>query len=521
MLAQRKMHLTHMKSSKVFYLSYIAIVIIFSLLHYFSYQGLNLNVIDEAYYIMGIKDGLGATIYPAPLFFKVSDFLCNGNNIVYCMRNFNLFILINTSFLLLLICKKILNYRDTLLVVSIFFVCGISWYTNMVMPEVLTAFLIYLLILFLISVKSLNWINLVILGLLNVLIIGVKNHGVFLVPIISFYLYISIEKNKIFKTLIYTLSLIIFKISIDYFFYGESHIFGKVYNQQLGYLKLDDIPYLIKNLGISTTGNLLLPLAFFILPITIIYQSFDKIKNNTIYLRFLVLLGGIVFSLIFATILFTYLVANNNSSELINRIHERYYSFGVPLLFLCSFFLMERYAIRKQTAVFIFYILLNLLILFIYNNYYLPSYVDNPDLLYYLLFSWKFIIFIIFQIILYFYRRNLLLIFYSFSFYFIVVSVISGYQSFLFRMPDTPYDYAGKYICKNISSEISLNLYVEDFVSYGFLYYHCPRKYNVKYFSEFDLMQEKNTFYVGHFPYKNQQYFQNMKKITDAIYYNE
>jgi hypothetical protein len=95
-------------------------------------------------------------------------------------------------------------------------------------------------------------------------------------------------------------------------------------------------------------------------------------------------------------------------------------------------------------------------------------------------------------------------------------------KSYMNRSADIPSDFAGKYFCSNKNLNLKdINIYVDSFIDYGFLYFNCPLKYNVKYFTNFDGKIRNNTFYIGNFVYKNPIFVDGLYKISETMYYAE
>jgi len=481
-------------------------------------------VLDEAYYIMGIKGDLEGTIYPAPIYFKIFNTVCSAHNIAYCSRHFNLLLLFLTGIVFFWTSRLFLGRYESLLCLSIYLLSGFSWYVNVVMPEILFGLITYLIVFILLKNYKLTIYQLILVALLTPLLIGVKNHGVFILPVLTIYIFIASPNQRFIRSISFFLLVCLLKASVDYYYYDEVRIFGKVYSQQLGMIKFEGLWKFAKDMSIAFVGILIFPFSIFYIPLFLLTKNLKNIIKDDRIFTSLFLTIGCVASIISITILYTYLVADEVSANTINRIEERYFAFGIPLLFLSSFilfkFYVKNYYDDKRT--FIYYLLIALLSYFIINKYYVISYIDNPDInaIYGIGFLY-FSILIAILTCIFFLLRDLKAWFICFSLCFVILCWVQCFQSYLFRKPDTPYDYAGKFICQNISSEVNLTVFVKDFVSYGFLYYQCPRPYKVKYFSEFDGNLTKNTIYVGTYVYNNSHKFGEANKINETIYYSK
>jgi hypothetical protein len=92
-------------------------------------------------------------------------------------------------------------------------------------------------------------------------------------------------------------------------------------------------------------------------------------------------------------------------------------------------------------------------------------------------------------------------------------------MGYIARKNNTPPDSAGLLVCKNnLSVE---NVYVDNYVSFGFFYYNCPGKYTVNYFDNFDFKFKPHSIYVGNFVYKNAEKFSQITKFDDSIFFKE
>ena len=482
-------------------------------IHSYSFINLNMNVIDEMQYILGIKHGLNSSAYPSPIYFSLYSIIGNEtSNLKLMARLLNLIIFMIGVYPVYKISLKYTDKYATIFIVALYLFSPYSWYVNNVMPEILFGTIFYWII-YIATCKRLNKLNIILLAVGLNLLIGVKNHGIFAIPIVSIFLYFKYREKEI-ETKNIILFFLIFtalKIIFDFYQYGQVVLFSKVYSSVLSQSIDISIHDLIKKSILATIGNITFGAAFFLAPLLILAGNKDARSNfsTTIFL------GYAIFLLM--TILFSIKVSNNPGENIL-RIHDRYYAFYTPLLFIASFEIINKINQKR-----LFLILLGSLsaVLFGYicNKYYLLSYIDNADNN--ALFLHPIYLFIL-PILVLIYRRKITLkiYYYGLIFYIIASSLINGYGSYKFRVASTPSDAAGVYLCKDSGNlQKNINIYVDSYVDFGFLYFNCPLKYNVHYFENFKNSDEKDTYFIGNYVYKNPDFFNHLKKITETIYY--
>lgn len=482
-------------------------------IHSYSFINLNMNVIDEMQYILGIKHGLNSSAYPSPIYFSLYSIIGNETSNLKVMARFlNLIIFMIGVYPIYKISLKYTDEYTTIFTVALYLFSPYSWYVNNVMPEILFGTIFYWMI-YITTCKRLNELNVVLLAVILNLLIGVKNHGVFAIPIVSIFLYFKYREKEINakKIILFYLIFSALKIIFDIYQYGQVVLFSKVYSSVLSQSIEVSIDDLIKKTLIVTIGNITLGAAFFLTPILIYIGNKDTRSNfsTTIFL------GYVIFLLM--TILFSIKVSNNPGENIL-RIHNRYYAFYTPLLFIASFEVINKINQKR-----LFLILLGSLsaVFFGYvcNKFYLLSYIDNADNNA-LFLSPIYLCILPILVLIYRNKINIKIYYFGLIFYIISLSLINGYGSYKFRLASTPSDTAGIYICKDDKNlKKNINIYVDSYVDFGFLYFNCPINYNVNYFKDFKNSDEKDTYYIGNYVYKNPEIFSHMEKITETIYY--
>ena len=482
-----------------------------------------MNVIDEMQYIIGVKNGLSSTAYPSPAFFIIYKYLENSNlNLIFSARLLNLTFLLLTLIPVYLISDKFNNKTSTKFTLLYTLFSPFSWYVNNFMPEILFGFVFYCFAYFVIVRENINKpLNYLIISILLNLLIAVKNHGIFI--FISFFIYFLyyIQKNKLSYSnlILFLICFIIQKLLIDNYFYGESNIFNKIYLNILNNQnKSFDIFIIFNKLIISFIGHILyFSSVYFLLLVMIVNKAIDNYNINLIY--FSIINYAILISI---TVIFSVIVSES-PSESIFRIHSRYYSFLNPLLVICVLNLLKNIYVINTSNLLLKICFLNCFLFitayFIINKFYMLSYIDNPELTY-IYTKYNIFWFIILNIfILRIKIKKFEQLFYIYLIWILINSIYLSHINYGSRKIDTPPDAAGKYLC-NIYQKVDqkINIYVDNVVSLGFLYYNCQLNYSVKYFNDFDGIFESNTYYIGNYVYKNDKFI-NLDKINETIYY--
>ena len=240
--------------------------------------------------------------------------------------------------------------------------------------------------------------------------------------------------------------------------------------------------------------------------------------------KLILLTFGLAVTMMLVTSFFSFLVAKQGTTELITRIHERYYAYTNILCVIFSLTILRYHKYNKYIDKLIYFSNLLLFIIFfiILKNFYLIEYIDNPDIK--IIFGANvFILLVYFTILtIYFYRtRSLRNVFRLLIVFYIINSAFIGYSNYNFRRADTPYDSAGKYFCEKFKSYELVNFYIDDLVSFGFFYYNCPGNYSIKYFNDFDGVFVNNSIYMGDYVNKNNSIFQGLEKINEYVYFKK
>lgn len=483
-------------------------------IHFYAFINLNMNVIDEMQYILGIKYGLNKSAYPSPVYFAIYSIIENEtSNLKLIARLLNLVVFIIGAYPVYKISIRYTDNYATFFIVALYLFSPYSWYVNNVMPEILFGTIFYWII-YAATCKKLNLLNCILLAIGLNLLVGVKNHGIFVIPIISIFLFFKyrdkeIEKNKL---ILFFALLIIIKIIIDYYNYGEVVLFSKVYstvlNQPITFSYYD----LIKKLIIATIGNISYGAAFFLVPIIALIGD----KESRSKFSITIFIGYAIFLIM--TILFSVKVSDN-PSESIFRIHNRYYAFYSPLLFIASFEIINRIK-QKRFLLILMGSTFAVLLGYLFNKFYILSYIDNADNN--VVFLHPIFLFILpILVVLCKNSINLKNYYYGLIIYIIIASLWVGYGSYKFRTTNTPSDAAGIYICKkyNDKSNKNINIYVDSFTDFGFLYFNCPLNYNVHYFKDLNSSKISDMYFIGNYVYNNPDLFSQLEKISETMYY--
>lgn len=490
-----------------------AMIVAALIIHSYSFINLNMNVIDEMQYILGIKHGLNSSAYPSPIYFSLYSIIGNETSNLKLMARFlNLIVFMVGVYPIYKISLKYTDKYATIFIVALYLFSPYSWYVNNVMPEILFGTIFYWII-YVVSCKRLNNLNIILLSAGLNLLIGVKNHGIFAIPIVSIFLYFKYSDKEIDKSkiILFFATFFVLKISFDYYQYGGPVLFGKLYSSVLN--QPIDINYvdILKKLLISTFGNISFWSALFLIPIILMIRNEGPKPSFAVC----IFLGYAIFLLM--TILFSVKVSST-PGESIFRIHNRYYAFFTPLLFIATFQIINK-EYQKRLLWILFWSLSTLFFGYICNKYYVISYIDNTDNN--AIFLHPYILFLLPILVLICRKKiNIKNYFFGLIIFIVACSLINGYGSYLFRTKNTPSDAAGIYFCNNrdgLSKDI--NIYVDSFVDYGFLYFNCPLNYNVHYFENFEDVQIRDIYYIGNYVSLHPELFSKFEKISDTMYY--
>ena len=289
---------------------------------------------------------------------------------------------------------------------SIILLLTIYWPTNRYsiyfMPEsaYFMGFWIFIYLLFRAKDrKTLDW---VFLGATYGLVALIKPHAIFLLPaLIVFILFFYSTKQEGFKNNLQTSfkSAVIFlgsfffvKFGLGYVFAGKSGLtfFGYGYESHAdSQLSTDFFNKLIDSYLPVSSGHIislifLFGLSLFVLVYSIVFPKKLKHELGTKIWSFHVfILLLLVSSIVFVTA-FTISIAQEGSAEGLNRLHQRYYSFLFPLLFIVIGIaikskLLFTFKIRLFVAIIgsIFYFFSGQLLSMYPNN---NGWIDSPEI---------------------------------------------------------------------------------------------------------------------------------------------
>ena len=493
-------------------------VIASSLFHYYIFSGSNMNVIDEMQYIQGILKGPSASAYPSPLFFKIYEFLTVKTNIVLSSRLLNLLILLLGAFPIYKIAKRYLDEISTFTILIFYLFSPFSFYITNVMPEIIFGVFFYYILYFVeYKMAKVDKKNLLYLAIFINLLALIKNHAVFLLPVIIFWVlldgktYIEKVKNSFF----FLIAFFILKFLTDNFIYGEFHIFGRIYGD-IYQTKLIFNWKMFANFFTSFLGNILFVFPFLVLIFATLIKHFKLGLKFILRDRFNILTLFSLFCFMTITAFFSSLVVDS-PGESIYRIHERYYSYLLVLFFIFTIRNVSNFRFSRIESLIIISILTSTIFISkkIITTYYELSYIDNPDFNSFYGMRFLPILILLCAIISKLdLKKYMLLLIYTMTF----ASLIIAPRGYLARSIDTPSDFAGKYVCKSNLNDRIKNVYVENIVSYGFFYYNCPGDYNLKFFENEKFTLKRNSIYIKNFSDGEIKYLLNLQKINDSIY---
>jgi hypothetical protein len=487
-----------------------------SFFHFYIFNKTNMNVIDEMQYMFGILGEYKDSAYPSPLFFFLNKHINISNNIVENARFLNLIFYLFGLIPIYKLAKKYLDYRSVFFIVIFYLFSPFSQYITNVMPEIIfgTFFYWILFVLDKIHFKP-NLITLLILSLLEISLIYTKNHGIFLIPVIALSMFLSESniKKKFITPIIFVLLVFAEKFIIDTYINSNISIFGGVYEdiyKSNSYINSEILTRFLFNFS----GHFL----YIIIFLSPIFLFFFFRKNELLNFfsrkKFVLFIYILTIFLVFIS---SYYIAFK-SDEIINRLHERYYAFVLTPLLIAYFSLLSEIdfgEIEYKSYVIISALLILIASIFL-PYYYQLSYIDNANINSF--FSSKFLfIGLIFILIMNFIR--ILKFHFGLISILIIFAIFISPLGYIARKNNTPPDSAGLLVCKN-NLPVS-NVYVDNFVSFGFFYYNCPGKYTVNYFDNFDFKFKPYSIYIGSFVYKNAEKFSQITKFNHSIFFKE
>jgi len=323
-----------------------------------------------------------------------------GDGFYGCARILNALFFVGTAPFIYLTAKKVCSNNISVFVALLSILGPINNYTAYFMPEALYFFSFWVFTWFIIKLDNLfitkSWcIGGIILGLSAL----IKPHALFLLPAIIVYIfYVNKKKDGIWvlqavkNTGLFVAFAFFTKLLIGYLIAGKSGltILGSDYSSIAGsnISNLQRYLELIKLSIISIGGHTLAICLMFGVPISIaIYTSFnsifskEKIKTDQ-KISFLTLV--ILINLVLVVGLFTASVANTDPSQLMTRLHMRYYDFAFPLLLIVVASQLSFKSISDKLH-WRFLTALPIGVAILYATYtkmvpFVPSLIDNPEL---------------------------------------------------------------------------------------------------------------------------------------------
>ena len=487
-----------------------------SFFHFYIFNETNMNVIDEMEYMFGLVGESNDSAYPSPLFFFLNEHIHFSNSIVENARFLNLSFYLFGLIPIYKLAKKYLDPACAFFVIVFYLFSPFSQYITNVMPEIIFGTFFYWILFILDKVDFKPKLNsLLILSLLEILLIYTKNHGIFLIPVIAFSMLFG-ESNmprRLVIPIIFVLLVFVEKFFIDTYLNNNVLIFGGVYEtiyKSNPYISSDIMMRFIVNFS----GHFLFIIPFLV-PIFLL-MFFKKIKLINFFSRekFILFIYLLVITL---ALISSYYIAFK-ADEILNRLHERYYAFIFsPLLiaYLSFFSKIDFGKIEYKSYVITSALLIIIGSIFL-RQYYQLSYIDNANMNSF--FSSKLLfIGLIFILVLNFF--NILKFHFGLISILIIFAIFISPLGYIARKNNTPPDSAGLLVCKN--NLPVKNVYVDNFVSFGFFYYNCPGKYTVNYFDNFDFKFRPHSIYIGNFVYKNAEKFSQITKFGDSIFFKE
>jgi hypothetical protein len=487
-----------------------------SFFHFYIFKNTNMNVIDEMQYMMGILGESKDSAYPSPLFFFLNKHITISNNIVENARFLNLIFYLLGLIPIYKIAKKYLDITSSFLIVVFYLFSPFSQYMSNIMPEIIFGTFFYwaLYVLDKAHFKP-NFILFCILTLLEILLIYTKNHGIFILPVIALSMFLgeSDIQKKFTTPALFVLAVLVVKFIIDSYINSNTFIFGGVYEgiyRSNSYFSSDIFLRFI----INFSGHFLYIITFLTPIFLLILFKKNKIKlflQREIFILFIHLLT------MFLIVISSYYMAFK-SDEIITILHERYYAFLFTPILITYLALLSKIDFAKIE--YKYFVAISALLIIIAGtllpHYYQLSYIDNTNMNSFL--SSKFLLIGLVFILLMNYFR-ILKFHFGLILILIVFAIFISPLGYISRKNNTPPDAAGKFVCNN---NLSVNnIYVDNFVSFGFFYYHCPGKYNVNFFNNFDFKFKPHSIYIGSFVYQNPEKFQQLTKISDSIFYKK
>jgi phosphoglycerol transferase len=330
---------------------------------------------------------------PGYLYLWIYSFTSHcGNNFLECARGVNALFFVSGAIFIFLIARNIVSGLIAALI-AIFSIIGpFHIYTAYFMPESMYFFSFWFFTWKLMGLKAdsrrRDWI---LTGFLLGCASLVKPHSLLLLPAIAAYsIYIACEKrdcriiSSTKKPFLFLVAAAIAKFSIGFLFAGKSGvtIFGSLYSELAGgAMQSLSVPRLFEYVFQNSLGHFMASALLYGVPffITVLIVS-DLIKNRNTALtplnRISVFTILVLLNLIFATAVFTALIANRDGEQFI--LHMRYYDFALPLFYIIA----GKAMITKQARPHLFlYVLLALLIFIACHTVYLQAY---PFIIYYL-----------------------------------------------------------------------------------------------------------------------------------------
>jgi phosphoglycerol transferase len=323
-----------------------------------------------------------------------------GSGFLDCARIFNSIFFVGAAPFIYMVARRVVRPSLATFVVLLAILEPTNTYASYFMPESMYYFAFWILTWFLLSFR--NW-SAVRYGIITGLILGclalVKVHAVFIAPAAAIFVIAANWHSRKHGwaarsaiTLIWiTVAAVSSRLVLGYLFAGPAglHVMGKMYGTLAdSSLHVNTLLGLTRKVVFVVEGHLMALALLFAVPVASLFIWEGRPYGATSEDNELFLIKAytlpMLLVLLAVTVYFTAFISGTGVYESLGRMHMRYYSFALPLLFIVAGGELSRS--RKKLSVYVSVPLavvvagLALASLWMLRTRYAPNIVDSPEI---------------------------------------------------------------------------------------------------------------------------------------------